>query len=307
MRRWSRIGLIVVVLAAGILTIPDVSVPSAGAAGTSGTCTGRALLTCPEKDAFFNDDLITAESFALDSALFELALPLHLTNPAIAQFWRSNDAVAGTISLDDALMINQVSDPDFEQMVTLTALNSPVIHPHGAITLRTARAMTNLVDAGQTEALSLQAMLTSLDRATAASMVDSRSDWLGYQEQEAAGFARTTASAIHRLIPAQRAVAADLTHAGLHFGIGTVDLTLTRAKVKRTGLSAVIVNGLHRLGFTSAAISDCAHEIVGGTFAESYSLTALLDQAPTLSAERALAAALSDFAAHAPHGIPLPS
>jgi hypothetical protein len=307
MSHGSRIGLVVVVLAAGMLAVPSVSIPNAGAAGTSSTCTGRTVLTCPEKDAFFNDDLSNAESFALDSTLFELSLPLHLNNPAIAQFWRSNVAVDGTVSLDDALMINQIADPDFEQVATLAKLTPPVIHPHGAINRQTARAMTELIDAEQTEALNLEAMLTSLDRATAASLVESRSDWLGYQEQKAAGFGRTVASAIHRLIPAQRAVAADLTRAGLHFGIGTIDLALTRAKIKRHGLTATIVSGLRRLGVPSAGISDCAHEIVGTTSIESYSLTTLLDEGSALSSERALAAALSNFAAHAPHGVPLPS
>jgi hypothetical protein len=297
----------VVALAVSAAVVLAVVLPGASAVASTSSCTGRSLLTCSEKDAFFNDELISDEAFTLDSVLFELKLPLALTNPAINQFWRSDVASNGILGLDDELMINQLSDPDFEQVTKLPALRTPVVHSHGFITRKIARAMTTLVDAEQTEAINVQAMLVSLDRATAASQQETRSDWVGYQEQAAGGFARTASRALSRLVGAQRAVSGDFTRLHLRFGVGAVDLSLTRAKIKRSGLAPAILSGLRRLGVTADGITDCAKGVVAGSINGSFSLTTQLDLAASLSAERTLGNALSSYAANAPHGVSPPS
>jgi hypothetical protein len=305
MEHWRRTTALALVVAA--VAAAAVAVPGAGAAASTGSCTGRSLLTCSEKDALFNASLLSDGAFALDSVLFELKLPVALSNPAINAFWRSDVSTNGALGIDDGLMINQLSDPDFEQVTTLPALSTPVVHRHGFITRKIARALTSAVDDEQTETLNVQAMLVSLDRATAASQQETRSDWLGYQEQKAAGFARTASAAIRRLIGAQRTVAGDFSRLRLRFGVGAVDLNLTRAKVKRSGLAPAITSGLRRLGATAAAITECAKGIAADKLDGTYSLTTQLDLATSLATERALANALSSFAASAPHGLPRPS
>jgi hypothetical protein len=271
------------------------------------TCPGRTLLSCSQKQAIFGDELIAAREMSLEIPLFELSLPLHLGNSALSTFWRFQASAAGVLTEADNLIINQLPDPDFEQVAKLPKLPRLKVTAHGIVDRRTARAMNSLMADEQTEVLNLNGTLTSLDRATGASFVGSRADWVAYQDQLAGAFARRAARAVTGAVYARRAVAASFQRLRLRFGVGAVDLRLTRAAIRRHGLPGGIVAGMRRLGLPADAVGGVSKAIAHGPDNETVSLTAVLGESSTLTVERTLAAALVGFAAGAPHGLPMPS
>lgn len=306
-RRRAGIG-VGFALAASALAAIAVAVPAA-ASGVDATaaCGGRSLLTCSEKVSIYDDGALAAVSFELDSSLFELHLPVHFSNPALARYWRFEVSAVGVLSVDDVVLIDQIPDPNFELVATTPRLAAPTVSPSGVIDRRVAREMNAQMADEQTEVLNVSGMLASLDRATAASFEAGRSDWVAYQTQLAGGFSARAAAAVKRLIGAQRTVARAFTSLGLRFGIGALDERLTRADVRRHGLTRVITAGLRRLGATSAAVTELRDAVEHGNIDQTYNLAVVLDDGPTVSDEQAFEAALTSFARGAPHGLAEPS
>lgn len=276
-------------------------------ATATAACAGRTLLSCSEKDSIYNDGALTGLSYELEASLFELRLPVHLNNPALNRYWRFEVSAAGVLSLDDDLLINQLPDSNFQAIAKPVRLAVPAARASGIVKASVARALNAQMADEQAEVLNVNGMLASLDRATGASYVAGRGDWVSYQRQVAAGFARRAAAAVRRLIGVQRTVAGAFARLGLRFGIGIVDERLTRTKVRRHGLTSVITAGLRRLGVQPSGLTALRQEVAKGTVNETVNLAVLLDYPTTVSEERAFAAALSSFARTAPHGLSEPS
>ncbi|MHB8693670.1 MAG: hypothetical protein ACYDHH_20730 [Solirubrobacteraceae bacterium] len=304
MVRSSRISAALI----AVVGVFAVAAPSVSGVQASAACSGRSLFSCPEKQAIFGDDVISNRSFVLDSELFELRLPLGLSDPSLRHFWRFEMAAAGARSLWDLYLINQLPDPYFEQQTTPITITPVVVTPTKVVDRRTARAMNSLIAAETAEIINYQGLLVAMDRATGASLVAGRGDWVTYQESLAGGFARRTAGALHRMLSAQRAVAASFTRLKLRFGVGAVDLARMKSEVRRNGLAGTIASALRAVSLNQTGIAFCAKELrTAPANPITYSLTELLRDGSTTTVERNLASALSTFAAQAPHGVPEPA
>jgi hypothetical protein len=284
-----------------------VAAPSVSGVQATAACSGRSLLSCGEKQSFFGDDLISSRTFVLDAELFELRLPLGLSDPSLRHFWRFEMAAAGARSLWDIYVINQLSDPYFEQQTLPITIKPVVIKPTKVVDRRTARAMNSLLRAENDQIINYQGMLVALDRATGASLVAGRGDWVKYQNSLAGNFARKAASATRRMLSAQRSVAASFRRLNLKFGVGARDLSEMKSAVRRNGLAPTIAAALRAISLNDTELTACAKELrTAQSNPITYSLTELLTDSSTIIVERNLAAAFSSFAARAPRGFPEP-
>jgi hypothetical protein len=197
-RRW---GLIVSLTALACVLL-------ARGATQAASCPGRKLLTCAEKQQAFADDTQWDHSFVLDLELFEVAgPPLHLSNPSLAQFWRFETSAAAARSAAEFELQYEIADPNFEAIAAVPRIAAPKLGAHGFIDRRTAARLSWLMAAEQSEVLNLQALVTSINRATEASYLRGRGDWVAWQSAAAAMFASRAAGAIDRVVRNQRAVA----------------------------------------------------------------------------------------------------
>jgi hypothetical protein len=270
-------------------------------ASADGACPGRQLLTCSEKSRVFADDANWTHAFVLDLELFETRLPLHLSNPALASFWRYETAAAAARSAYELELQYELVDPDFETIAAVPPLPRPAVKPHGMVDRRTAARLSALMRAEQDEIVGLHALVTSMNRATEASYMRGRNDWVAWQLSAAARFAARTAGAIGRVISAQRAATAALLRRGLPFGVGSVDLKLAQRRVRRRGLASQVRAALESQGLTAQEIAFCVREFAGTSFGQlSFSLARIISQPTTAAGEQGFTAALRHFAARVP-------
>ncbi|MEA2145571.1 MAG: hypothetical protein QOD66_3834 [Solirubrobacteraceae bacterium] len=244
----------------------------------------------------------------LDLELFETSLPLHLNNPALARFWRFETATAGARSVYEYVFQNTVTDDNFEAIATVPSLPQPGVRAHGIVGRRIAGALSALMRAEQSEVLNLQALDTSLNRATTASLTRGRSDWVKWQMATAARFASRTARAITRVIAGQRSVTRTLGRQGLLFGVGAVDLKLGQRHIRKYGLAPSVHATMQSIGMDALTIAFCVNSFETASFGQlSFSLTRFLGSSGTIAGERGFRAALSGFAARVPAASKPPS
>jgi hypothetical protein len=302
----ALLALLCAVLAAPAATAAASQRPALRAHATA--CPGRALLTCSERLLAFSDDLTWDHAFVLDLELFETSLPLHLNNPALRQFWRFETATAGARSIYEYIFQNTVTDDNFETIATIPSLPQPGVQAHGIISRRTAGILSSLMRAEQSEVLNLQALDTSLNRATTASFTRGRSDWVKWQMATAAGFARRTAGSITRVISAQRAVTRVLVRQGLLFGVGSVDLKLAQRQVKRFGLAPSVRGTMQSIGMDALTIAFCINAFQTAYFGQlSFSLARFLSTHEAIVGQRGFRGALNALAARVPPASKPPS
>jgi hypothetical protein len=271
-------------------------------------CPGRVLLTCDERLKAFGDDITWDHAFVLDLELFETSLPLHLNNPALRQFWRFETATAGARSVYEYIFQNTVTDDNFEAIAAVPSLPQPAVAAHGIISRRTAGVLSSLMRAEQDEVLNLQALDTSLNRATTASFLRGRSDWVKWQMATAAGFARRTARAISRVIAAQRSVTQVLVHQGLLFGVGSVDLKLGQRQVKKYGLAPSVRATMQGISMDALTIAFCINAFEKASFGQlSFSLSRFLSSNDAIHGEQGFRGALNALAARVPPASQPPS
>jgi hypothetical protein len=300
----ARLGTLLIVLATGSLLSLLPAAPSAATAST--TCGGRVLLTCAQKQAFFNAEIVASRSFVLDDVLFALKLPLGLSNRALAGFWRQDAAVGAALSFDEGIAYQQFPDSAFESTYTPPTLSVPKVSASRIVDRRAARALNGLIASEQTAAVDVGATVVSLDRATGASLVAGRQDWVPYQHQLAGRWASRAASALTKMIAGQRSVAKTFARLRLRFGISSVDLSLTKQRAKRSGLPGTLVAAMSRLGMDGQAIAFTRKAVARNPLAGTFVLGPLLASSSTLGPERALVSALRSAAADAPRGVPQP-
>jgi hypothetical protein len=292
------------ILAACAVAVAVALPTSAGAAG----CPGRQLLTCSEKSQTFADDANWTHAFVLELELFETRLPVHLSNPALASFWRYETSASAARSAYELELQYELSDPDFETVATVAPAPRPALAPRGIVDRRTAAALSALMRAEQAEIVDLHALVTSMNRATEATYIRGRSDWVAWQLSAAAGFSARTAGAIGRVIRAQRVATAALRHRGLPFGVGSEDLKLAQRQIRRHGLAARIDSALQAQGLTAPEIAFCVREFAGTSFGQmSFSLSQIISEPSTIAGERGFAAALKRFSARVPRASKPPS
>jgi hypothetical protein len=290
-----------------VIGVFAVAAPCVSGVQAHAACSGRALLSCAEKNVIFGDDLISNRTFTLDAELFELRLPLGLSDPSLRHFWRFEMAAAGARSLWDIYVINQLSDPYFEQQTTPITITPVVVKPTKVVDRRAARAMNSLLRAETAQIINYQGVLVALDRATGASLVAGRGDWVKYQWSLAGNFARKAASATRRMLSAQRSVAASFRRLKLKFGVGARDLAHMKSIVRHHGLAPTVASALRAISLNDTELAACAKELVGAQPNPiTYSLTQLLTDSSTITVERNLATAFSTFAARAPRRVPEP-
>jgi hypothetical protein len=315
-RSMHRIFVRRVLVAACAVAVCTPLAPSAAGAGTRGAgtrgaasdpaahasaCAGRKLLTCAERTQTLTDDLSWTYAFVLDLELFETPLPLHLNNPALGQFWRFETSAAAARSIYEYQLQYEITDPNFEQIVAAPSPPAPAVHRSGIVDRRTAGALTALMGAEQSELVNTRALITSLNRASAATYLRGRSDWVAWQEAAAARFAARAAGAIGRVIRAQRAASQALMRKRLPFGIGAEDLKLAHRAVRRHGLAGSVAAVMQRLGLTKAMIALCVSKFEATSFGQrSFNLTETISDPATIASERGFQAALRHFAARVP-------
>jgi hypothetical protein len=294
-------------LVLGCLLLGAVSVSvgsaSAGAAATKSCQKGRSLLQCNEKIGIYDDSYVASIGGFGDLVLFETKLPLPIGNSALSQFWRYQTATSIARLEFESSIINQETDENIEQISKLANLPAPVVRASGVVDRHTASALSALVRAEQQQVLNLAAMNTALNRATAALITRTRSDWLRYQESAAGGFAIHAAAATQRMIRFQQAAERALVAKNLLFGVGPVDLKLAQSAVKRArSFVPRIAALLTRFGIAppvlGAAEAEFALANLGPT---SVSLSQYLSSSTLIGGERDLIKALRHYAARIPH------
>lgn len=299
--------MLVALVPAVYATVPAVNAMPASAqtqsplARTAAACPGRLLLTCWEKIQTFNDDVTWTHAAVLDLEPFETRVPLHLNNPALAQFWRFEAATAGARSVYEYTFQSEITDNDFEAIPTVPSLPRPGVHRHRIVDRRTAAAMSRLMRAELSEVLNLKATVTALNRATEATYQRGRSDWLAWQLSAAARFARRTANAVGAVIHDERAVSRAFTRHHLLFGIGAEDLKLGQRRIRKHGLNSSVRATMQSIGMDALTIAFVVHGFETASFGQySFSLTQFLSQRSTIAGERDFQAALRHFAARIP-------
>lgn len=275
------------------------------ASGAS-SCSGRPQLACSVKAALYNDSVNWGlEGFA-GVDLFEARRPLHLNNPALAQFWRFEAATGITRYMFELAAGSQGNDLSFETVPQAAQLQAPVIKPSGIVGRRLAAALSALLGPEEQEIVNLIAMDTALNRATGAT-ISSRQDWANYQVYVASKFASKIAGAMNRLVSRQRAVTKALLRAGWHFGVGEADQRAAQRYVRRHGWPSAINKDMLALGMNSVTLSLAKnaflHVSAGST---TFMLSTYLSSASVISEEKSCARALLQFAHQTP-AVPLPS
>jgi hypothetical protein len=264
-------------------------------------CPGRQLLTCWEKGQTFADDANWTHAFVLDLELFETSLPVHLNNPALRSFWRFETSTAAARSAYELELQYELADPDFEAIATVPALPRRGVARGGVVDRRTAAALTALMRAEQSEVVDLKALVTSMNRATEASYLRGRSDWVAWQLSAAARFAARTAGAVSNVIRAQWAATRALKRRHLLFGVGSEDLKLAQRQLRHHGLAPAVSSALNALGLSDSEIAFCLTQFKTTSFgALSFSLAQILSQPSTIAGEQGFRAALRHFAARTP-------
>jgi hypothetical protein len=298
------------VLAASLAVAWALLAPSAGTAATAPVCPpkGRTLLLCSERGPAFKDDVTWSHAFVLDTELFETKLPLPLGNPALRQFWLFEMSTAAARAIYQNQFASNFSDVNFEQIATVQKLSRPAVHRHGIVSRKMARALSRLMQAEQAEVLDLQALVTSLNRATAASFLANRKDWVKWQMAAAARFARYVANDLDRVISAERGATRALAKKRLLFGVGSTDLTLGQRKVRKQGLAPSVTTALSRWGLTPY-FKLLTTNFLGTNFGPtSFALSKFISQtAPTVTFQRGFQSALRSFAARIPPASKPPS
>jgi hypothetical protein len=273
--------------------------PAASAAGTNCKL-GRSLLDCSEKVGLYYDSVNWAIGGFGSLELFEATRPLHLNNPALAQFWRF-EAASGITRYEFELGIgSQSGDQDFEEVQPAANPTPPVVKSHGIVTRKMARAMSVLMQAEQREIVNLVAMDVALNRATYA-LQDSRTDWANYQTYVAAGFARSAAAAISAEIPAQRALTKVLVHNRLMFGVGPADQRAAQKYVRKHGFPHRIQQIMVALGMNDITIGLVKYGFLHTKLGPiTYSMSRYLSSSDVIAKERQCRAALRHFAGRIP-------
>lgn len=164
-----------------------------------------------------------------------------------------------------------------------------------------AATLSSLMQAEQDEVANLAALDTALNRATEASYLRGRSDWVAWQEAAAARFATRAAMAISRELVQQRAATRAFVRRGLLFGVGSVDLKLAQRAIRRHGLAGSIRATMAYFGMTAPLIGFSIKKFKSTSFGQSsFNLSQILSQSYVISGERGLRAALRHFAARVP-------
>ncbi len=291
-RRATRLVMSAIACAAIALTAPSMALAG---------CAGRRLLTCKEKQQVFADTLAWTDAYVLDFELFETNTTLPLSNPALRGFWTFEASTAAARSTLDFELGDQLTDSNFEQVAPPAKLAAPSVKPHGTVTRGMARDLSRLMLAEQQEVLNLEALDTAMNRATYASFLSSRADWLRWQLAAAAGFAHHAEAAVGRVISAQRIVTHDLVARKLLYGVGSVDLKLAQSRVKHHGLAHSLVATMTHLGLIPGVITLIQNGFVHRSAKKlSFSLTQLLSSSFVIGDERMLITALRHFMARTP-------
>jgi hypothetical protein len=270
------------------------------------SCLGRPQLTCTLRAALYNDSVNSAIGGFAAVDLFEAPGPLHLSNPALAQFWHFEAATGITRYVYELAVGSQGNDLAFETIPQAMRLPAPRIKPSGIVNRRSATALSRLLSAEQQEIVNLLAMDIALNRATGAT-ISSRSDWATYQTYVAARFAREAAGAMNALVSRQRSVTAALLRAGLRFGVGEADQHAAQRHVRAHGWPRAIKQNLLTLGMSAAAVRLAKSAFLNGNVgATTFSLSRQLSSTSVVKDERKCARALLQFADRTPT-VPVPS
>jgi hypothetical protein len=265
------------------------------------SCPGRQLLQCGEIQAVYADYVNWLEGFTLDSELEEVSPPVGLGNPSLRKFWTFEASTAGARASLEFELGNEVTDQDFEQIPQRLVLPKPRILPRGTVDHRLANAMSGLMLAEQAEVVNLEAVVSAMNRASAAAYLRTRRDWVAWQESAAAGFARQAAVAVGRVIRAERTVSRLLVKRRLLFGVGSEDLALTKRKVRREGLASSLKATMLSLGLQPGLITYCQNAILNSNLGTlSFSLARNLAAASVIGGQQKLAAGLRHFAGRIP-------
>jgi hypothetical protein len=272
------------------------------AATAASTCPGRTLLNCDEKNAAFGDFVNWSHGFVLDLELFETRLPLPINNPALHKFWLFETSTAALRAVWEAQLTTELPDQNFEEIATIPRLPRPAVQPHGAVDRRTAKALTALMRAEQSEVLHLQALVTSMNRATEANLLRGRPDWVSWQMAAAARFASRTAADIRQVIRAERAASKALVRRRLFFGVGSADLMLAHRTVHRHGMAPSVKATIASLGVSDRSVIALLVQVFEqSSFGNlSFNLSQFFSYAGTISGEQGFRAALRRFAARVP-------
>jgi hypothetical protein len=275
-------------------------------ASVAASCPGRPQLSCNLRAALYNDSVNWAIGGFEAVALFEARRPLHLNNPALAQFWRFEAASGVTRYLFELAVGSQGNDLAFETVPQATRPSAPVIKRSGIVSRHLAAALSGLLGAEEQEIVNLVAMDVALNRATGAT-INSRPDWANYQTYVAARFARKVATAMNRLVSLQRAATRALLRVGLHFGVGEADQRAAQRYVRKHGWPRAIKQDMLALGMSSVTISIAKAAFVHGNLGiTTYSLSQYLSSASVIKDEESCARALELFASQTPSA-PVPS
>lgn len=272
----------------------------AAAAPAHSACGGRALLTCDEKLQIFPDQVNWTHGFVLDAELFE-APQVHVYNSTLIQFWRFETAAAAARSGLESILFTQLVDGDFENIATPITLPQPSVRRSGFVDRRAAAAFTALMQSEQAEILNLEALDASLNRATDASYIHGRQDWVAWQQAAAAQYALRVAAATGRVINAERAVTASLMRLHRPFGVGSQDLKLAHRQVASHGLAPALIAAMNRLGLTTEERQGLVRAFQAVTFNTlSFNVSQFLSESDVIAGQRSFIAALRHFAARIP-------
>jgi hypothetical protein len=275
-------------------------------ASAASSCPGRPQLTCSQRAALYYDSVSWGtEGFAAVD-LFQAPRTVHLTNPALAQFWRFEAATAITRYMFELGIGSQGNDLAFETIPQAARLPAPVIKPSGIVGRRLAGTLSGLLSGEQREIVNMLATDVALNRATGAT-ISGRQDWARYQTYVAAQFARRTAAAINALVSRQRAVTKALLRAGLKFGVGEADQHAAQRYVRKHGWPSAIEHDMVVLGMSPVTLSLAKNAFVhskAGT--TTFGLSKYMSSAGVIADEKSCARALLQFAAQTP-AVPLPT
>ncbi len=281
---------------AGVVVCALIAAGGAGAA----SCPGRALVNCYEKTEVFNDEVTWFHAFELDIEPFEISAPFRLGNPALGQFWRFETSTAAARAFYELEFGYEYGDPNFEQAASPPALPKPVVYAHGVVDRRLARKLSRLMQAEQSEVTNLEALDTSLDRATEASADRTRSDWVAWQMWLAAGYANRAAGAISNVIADQRVATKSLVSHGLLYGVGSADLSFAQQHVRARGINPSVLGVMQQFGLADQT-SKFVQALEQANFGSlSFSLSQFFSQQSTITAEQNFQAALKELAGRIP-------